>query len=357
MSISRTIWERTLAGPAGRKADVPGRDSPQAGHETEPKSSGDVPVGEEAPRTSWWGLEEEWGRRQRAGPEAKYALAAVCVLAVSILAVVAGVFVSRARFGAPAAEERSGALDFDQRDVTATVRSGKRSLRWFLNHSTEAYHEAVGILEALNRVDDPALVPEHLRDFKRVRDKIRAWGPGWSSDFTVARSFDIECQVGAVGDTGFLVVSGVREDFTPFRSYFVRTMEGLKLDWEATAGWSEVPVGKLDGLPPDEPVLIRCWMGKEPGFDTGLYPGSLRSNYILLSPDREDVRWASVPANGPLDSKLREVLDYGKWILDRKRKSRVILRVSKLEQQSGSGPSKTAGFEIRELVADDWVLP
>ena len=111
----------------------------------------------------------------------KWVFLAIFALLVPVLAIVTGLALSKRNRGGEAVAPVNRRLDFDQEDVRAPTLEGTGPLAWFHEHSTEAFEEAVGILEVLNGVGSPAEVPERLRDSEVVLEKIAVSGPGWSS--------------------------------------------------------------------------------------------------------------------------------------------------------------------------------
>ena len=149
-----------------------------------------------------------------------------------------------------------------------------------------------------------------------------------------------------------MVITGRHVNITPFRCYFVNTEGGMRLDWEASAAWSEVPVENLVESAPESPVMVRCWVGKQPHFDAESGRAGLFSWYQILNPQRDDFVWGFVPADSALDWELRGLMNYGWVILERENEVRATIRVVK----PTSGFRDTE-FEIVELITEEWVMP
>lgn len=199
---------------------------------------------------------------------------------------------------------------------------------------------------------------------------------------SVKHSWDID----HIGDTGYLVFKTRDEDFLPFRAYFTRDGDSLKLDWEATTAWSEVSLqamyeaGKKRGgaanrvereagvvaatqlsprpksdLPEKiytDSVLLRCMIRKRDEFYAGSYNDKEHSAYMLLSADKMHHMWGYAPKDSDLDKQLKSVLDHGSFVVKLKKDRRVTLRVRVNENEA-----LPLQVELVELVNPEWVTP
>jgi hypothetical protein len=223
---------------------------------------------------------------------------------------------------------------------------------WFHENSVKAFELAMGLLEKCNEAQNSAQLTGIIRDPERVLQNLAMNDVATASDYIVRDPRLLNWEYGDAGETGFMVVSGRRTDYTPFRAYFVKTDDGMKLDWEATHGNSDLPVGSLVAEKPSKSVYIRGWVGKQPHFDSETGRGVTRSWYLVLDPSKEEFVWAYAPTGSVLDEQLRDMLSYGRMVEERPDEIRAMVRLTK-----PSVGFRENEFEIRELVTTDWVAP
>ncbi len=241
-------------------------------------------------------------------------------------------------------------LDVTEVDIDAYDRTSPQA--WFHENSVKAFDLAVGLLEQVNAARHPAQLNSILRDYDRVSQGMTLVdAEGWV-DFSLGDPRTLSWEYGAVGETGFMVLMGRRVDYTRFRAYFVKTEEGLKLDWEATHGVSDVRVGSLVAEGGGKTPLIRGWVGKQPHYDVDKGRASIRSWYVILDTDKEEFVWAYAPVGSQIDKKLRDILSYGRMVEARPDEVRAIVRLAK----PGSD-FRDNEFEIQEFITSDWVTP
>ncbi len=223
---------------------------------------------------------------------------------------------------------------------------------WFHENSVEAFEEAIDLLEEVNAVERPEGLKGMLRDSARTLPAVEAvWGDE-RSPFFIDDPRTLSWEYGGAGDTGFMAIAGRLKSHEKFRAYFVKTDDGLKWDWKASAAWAVIPVGDLVAKAPKQPTVVRCWLGKQPDYDMFEGHGSLYSWYQILDPKKEEFVWAYVPAGSKRDEKLKKLLNYGMIVMERKDEVRAILRVVK----PTLGFRETE-FEVLEVLTEDWVMP
>jgi hypothetical protein len=297
-------------------------------------------------------LEDDWGDsrdRRRAG---RWILFVVLLVAAPLVAVI--VMVSLSGKGEDPANPASGGGGsmFDLPDGPGEAYDPTSPEAWFYGHSVEAFEDVVGLLEAVNEAEEPDDLSGLLRDAKRTLPEIKKSWTGEKASYFLDDPRSLSWQYGGAGDTGFMVLMGRMKSHERFRAYFVKTDEGLKLDWKATTAWSPIPVGDLVAQAPKQPTVVRCWLCKQPEFDMFEGHGSLYSWYQILDPGKEEFVWAYVPAGSPPDEKLKSLLNYGMVVMARKDEVRATVRLVK--PTLGFRESE---FEILELVTEDWVMP
>lgn len=298
-------------------------------------------------------VEEIWGDAGPKDRSVRVVLLGAFAIAIPILAIVAA-FMLVMKKDRDTGPEISDSLDLGKSEVEEVVLpyEAGSTIAWFNENPHVAYQSAVSILEALNG-GEPKDWPEGvLRDQERALRHIQDRGSGWDSKFFTRDPRKLFWSTGESGETGFIALEGRREDFSKFRAYFIKSQEGLRMDWEATTGWCEVPYEEFLREPVARPFLVRCELGKEANYDTQLGEGQDLSWYLLGAADEAQFAWGWVRTRSDLDEKLRALLSYGRFGLEKLDSVRVILRVA-----STPGAKRASELEILDLLADEWVLP
>jgi len=187
-------------------------------------------------------------------------------------------------------------------------------------------------------------------------------------------------------ETAYLILTARDHDFLPFRAYFTREGDVLKLDWAATTAWCDVslellrkagrkrgraitaiqkkvgvvaaselsPQSKSD-LPEavyNDSVLVRCLIRKKEEHYAGVYNDEEYSSFMLLSADKMHNMWGYAVKGSDLDIKLRRLLRYGYFVEDLKKDLSVTVRVRVNEKEAL--PSQV---ELMKLEYPEWVTP
>lgn len=242
---------------------------------------------------------------------------------------------------------------------------GAESIEWFDKHPHQAMAGAVEILKKLNELEPGALPKGLVRNEKVALQRISERGLGWESDFYVEDQRQLlSWRPSKTSSTGYLVLLGRREDQTKFRSYFVRVGGKMSFDWEASTGWSKIPIEKLATMENVRGVLVRCRLAKEAYFDfdssrlqrntskpSDAGSPEAQSLYLLRGTDLDVPYWGSVPKGSDLDRRLKALFNFERIVLDEKREVQAIVRLDKPEG------SRENQFKISELVCEEWVLP
>ncbi|MFP6865454.1 MAG: hypothetical protein VCA35_05890 [Roseibacillus sp.] len=296
-------------------------------------------------------VEERWGGQKSSQRGGRWFLLRVFALLVPVLAIITAFIMMKVEKGRELVDRVNNELNLDLSE-SDQVFEPAAAIAWFIKNPHIAIERSVEVMDKLN-VAEAGEIPEAVfRNGGFARAQIAKHGLGWSSDFFTGDPRMITWSFSRTGETGYLVAEGVRADQRKFRSYFVKTADGVRMDWAASMGWSEHPMNDLVVRPPEKDVLVRCVMAKEPHYDTLRGPASLHSWYLLRSPSADSHVWAFVPAGSPLDDQLLDLFDFGRMVLERKSIARVILRISK--PQIGA---KADQFEIEELITKEWVMP
>lgn len=144
----------------------------------------------------------------------------------------------------------------------------------------------------------------------------------------------------------YLVVSGLRNDYSKYLAYFVEKEGELVIDWRATVGFSEVLPNEVADMPTDKSLLMRA-IALPSSFYTLAYPESDYACYLLSHIDREEYAWGYVRRDSVVHDQLDGAL---KAPLTRPADNRVTLTVRK-----GRGDGLPNQLVIDEVVGADWL--
>lgn len=195
---------------------------------------------------------------------------------------------------------------------------------------------ARGFLEA-DTVDK--LLP-YVRDSVRLGEKIRAHYPGGRVPAPGMSAFNTKS---AIAYRGKLASVTVRTgDFAEKQIAFLRTDDGMKVDWESFVAWSEMPWQKFIDEKPERPVLFRAGLKVLDYYNFGFDDDRKWQSYEIRSPDSEHILYGYVRRDSGLDGKLRP--------LDPKSSRLVMVRM-----KFPSGEVKRNQVIIEEMVSDGWV--
>lgn len=256
--------------------------------------------------------------------------------------------------------------------------------QWFRARSGGISVEGLAVLNAYLEAGSDEERSQWVREPEAYRIKSKQAGPDATPFIhsSVAQKWDIT----HTDNTGFLIFTTRDKEFMPYRAYFTREGDSLKLDWEATTVWSEVSLeamyaaGKKRGGPRNQlereigvvaatelspkpkselpekiytdSVMLRCMIRKRDEFYAGAYNDREHSAYMLLSADKMHHMWAYAAKGSELDQRLRAVLDYGSFVVALKKDKRVTLRVRVNEEVA-----LPLQVELVDLVHEEWVSP
>jgi hypothetical protein len=295
-------------------------------------------------------VDERWGEATVSQRGFSRILLWAFALVVPVLAIVTALVLTKGaeKKNLPAENELNFSVNvFEEEDKFEPM--GPRA--WFENNPHDSFVTSIEILDKLNQSADGSIPAAVFRRADFTMKQISDRGLGWTSRFTTTDPRKFKWSIADTEGIGYLVLEGLREDQSTFRSYFVKAEEGLRMDWAASTAWSEVPAGKLGtSVAEDDRVMLRCVLQKEPHYDSRL--DEERSWYLITLPGSDLQLWGFVPGGSSLDEELLDLFHFGRFILERKEEVRVIARVSKPVEAV-----KENQFEIVELVTEEWVLP
>ncbi len=124
---------------------------------------------------------------------------------------------------------------------------------------------------------------------------------------------------------------------------FLHTVEGLKIDWESWAGWSDMPWQEFLAKKPEQAIIFRVVLSAIEYYNFAFTDDRKWQSYQLLSPDGEHAIYGYVERGSPLDLSLRLSPDMNQSALT------VLLKF----------PPNAASHNqviITEMLAEGWVL-
>ena len=86
---------------------------------------------------------------------------------------------------------------------------------------------------------------------------------------------------------------------------FFMTPEGLKIDWESWAGWSEMPWEEFLSSRPVSGKLFRVWLSPVDYYNFAFSDDLKWQSYLFESPDGEHSVYGYVERGSVLDNRLR----------------------------------------------------
>ena len=134
-------------------------------------------------------------------------------------------------------------------------------------------------------------------------------------------------------------------DFASRQLTFVETPEGLKIDWESWAGWSDMTWSELLASLPTQATLFRVIVKRVEYYNFGFSDDKKWQSYRLESPDGERMIFAYVERGSPLEEKLRISPDADRAAM-----------ILKIKFPAGVAASNNQ-VVVDAWVADGWVEP
>jgi len=197
---------------------------------------------------------------------------------------------------------------------------------------------ARALLAAYAKATTPEEVLPLIRDAARLTHRLQHdWQP-WQAPADWLPARDAAWQVSAEGGRSHGRLSGRKPDFSPYRAYFVREGEALRIDLEATEGLGDTTFAVLErGI--GAGGVVRAYLTPE-NFYSLTFPETAFRSYKLLAPDREQVVWGYVKLGSPTAAALLTV------------DAPMTLRLT----AAAAGAQKNQWL-IGELLHIDWVSP
>ena len=303
-------------------------------------------------------LDEIWGTKRRSTSW----LWIVLVGAIfSVIAIVAGI----TYWASDEPVDQSVVIkDEDDRFEVEDVDLSKGPLGWFDANSLNVLNEVRSIITKVNDAEEVGSIENLIRDspFRTLNpvDLDSVGSPMRTnslSKFQWIPKIVRSTKIAGSKKRGFLEVSGTREDRSPYTAFFVLQDNQVCLDWDATTGWSEMPIEELVVKKPIKPMLLRCRVTKEHEYDQ-MFGDNRYSGYVLAGEVPDQFLFAYIDletARGKdIDLEMRKLLNFGSFLTQEPpyRNVRATLRVGFRESVGEDGI-----FEIVEYLHDGWVTP
>ena len=228
----------------------------------------------------------------------------------------------------PAAETAAAA------PVETAQPGGQRTDAVFL---TEAEVLAKRFLEA-TRVED--LLPL-VRNPQKAEARIRSRYPDGKIAAPGMAAFNTLAEISRTGPGISLKIR--TRDFEEKTLVFFELPEGLKIDWESWAGWSEMPWKTFLASKPVEGKVFRVLLSPIDYYNFGFSDDQKWQSYRLESPDGENAVYGYVERDSALNSQLRPPPDS---------KQVPLMLVLRFPENSASRDQVI----IDQIVTEGWVL-
>ena len=215
----------------------------------------------------------------------------------------------------------------------------------------ELIDEATGLLARYGSARTPEDAEATIRDSQKSADGFRRHWTPWASRPLLERRELLNYAVTSDADPPFMVLWGLRTDFSPFRAYFIRENGHLRIDWEATEMVSGIPIGKLRKTAPEHPVLVRGLLKQAP-FYTASLPEDRYQSYLIENPVTHEFLWGYAERNSETERKLQAGLAFRTAFLEHKETQRVIVNLTLPERRQTASQ-----FLITEMLHIEWILP
>lgn len=108
---------------------------------------------------------------------------------------------------------------------------------------------------------------------------------------------------------GHLTVKVRTKNFDERKLTFFNTAEGLKIDWESWAAWSEMPWKEFFAKKPAEPLIFRVSLSSQEYYNMSFKDDTKWQSYQLTCPGHDKSVYGYVERNSTLDQQLRRPSD------------------------------------------------
>lgn len=142
-----------------------------------------------------------------------------------------------------------------------------------------------------------------VRNPEVAESRMRRHYPGGTIQAPGLAAFNTASQLSRLGPIISVRVS--TRDYDSKSVAFFDTPEGIKIDWESWAGWSEMPWEEFLASKPTSPKVFRVKLSEVHYFNFAFSDEEKWRSYRLESPDGEHVVFGYAERGTVLDSRLR----------------------------------------------------
>lgn len=179
-----------------------------------------------------------------------------------------------------------------------------------------------------------------IRDPQGVKEKLKAYYPEGKVPPLGMNAFNVS---GKLIYRKNLASFDIRTNtFEEKPIVFIRTDEGMKVDWESFVAWSEMPWGKFLNEKPDRSIFFRVSLRPLDYYNFEFSDEKEWQSYEIVSADQEHIIYGYVKRDSELNQKLMP--------LDAKSARMMMLKLRFL-----SGARSKNQVLIDEIVGDGWV--
>ena len=193
-----------------------------------------------------------------------------------------------------------------------------------------------GFLEATT-VDE--ILP-FVRNREKMEQKIRAYYPDGRIDAPGMTAFNTASNLAFRDKLASVAVR--TNDFSSKQVAFIRTNDGLKIDWESFVGWSEMPWEDFLAKKPTKPAVFRASLRVVDYYNFSFSDEKKWQAYQLRSPDGQQVVYGYVKRDSAADKRLRPAETNGGNLVT-------------VSLKFPLGESSKNQVLIEEILADGWV--
>ncbi len=306
--------------------------------------------------------EDEWStqgkiRNHSQKENSKFVL--IASVSVIIILVVAGFIVSKLSkedqgIGGTVGVELTKFVPPEQNVQPIVVDTADDDLQmWYNERISDLYKDAAQLIETFIATDSDAERALLLRTPESSLPLINQW-PSIVDPLPNTKDSDKWAfTILEIDDFHYLVFTGKRVDFSEFRYYFVRDGDELKLDWQATAAYSQRRISSHIERPFESQTLVRGVLSK-PQIYLGPYSDDKKwSSFEIADPLGGESLWAYVPKSSELEEELLGWMDYGRFIVELNENVRGTF-ILKSSEAPDAHPKQV---EIVKAIHKGWLTP
>ena len=175
--------------------------------------------------------------------------------------------------------------------------------------------------------------------------RMQGWNAKMGRKAAVKEDGVIGLMAASIGDHGYLLMSGLRDDYSNYVAYFVQVDGELLLDWEATEGYSDLLPKEFIKLGESE-VQARMLVSPS-SFYSQIFPESEYLSVLLTHLDQEHYLWGYVRRDASDFELLSSYLSSPVTVVTA---GRLILKLAK-----GPDEALSNQVEITGVTGIDWL--